>query len=78
MRMTAEEFEARAFFTPLEVIRASGQPGRTVRRWLHQAGVVRVNGGGGRVIDRARLEADFPELLEALRRRSVIRIGPGR
>lgn len=78
MRLTADDFEARGFFTLFEVVAAvSSDPRgrRNVRRWLHQTGAISTNAAGARIITRARLETGFPEILETIRRRCVCRFG---
>jgi len=70
--MSAEEFEQRAFFMVWEILACSGQPSRTVRRWLYHAGVVQKNAAGALLVTRDRLQCSFPELLEAIRRRCVV------
>jgi hypothetical protein len=77
VRLTEEQFEARAFFTLFEVVSYSGVEGHKVRRWLRAANVVTTNAGGARIVTRARLEGAFPELLEAIRRRAVMGLGGG-
>lgn len=70
--MTELEFEERAFFVIWELLACSGQPKRTVRRWLHQAGVVQKNAAGAKIVTRERLESCFPELLAAIKRKCTV------
>lgn len=75
MRLTADDFEARAFFTLFEVVAAvSSDPRgrRNVRRWLHQTGAISTNEAGAHIVTRIRLEMCFPEILETLRRRCCL------
>lgn len=67
--LTPEQFEERAFFMVWEVLACSGQPKRTVRRWLNDTGVIQKNAAGALIVMRERLECCFPELLAAIRRK---------
>lgn len=74
-RLAPAEFEERSFFMVWEILACSGQPKRTVRRWLHESGVIQKNAAGASIVTRERLSCVWPELLDAIRRRCTVPSG---